>query len=340
MSRLAPLPVSLPSVPISEDTEAAEVAAAYGNIFANIQEQSFLDDAVWRDTYALTGTMRTFYGAKGVSAAWRECIAQARPHSFHAAVEQSQLRRLPGGHSWVDVPFTFETASEPPLLCTASLWLAKDDSDRDGWKIWVMTTVLDRIKGLPSVDDYSAATPGHQTNGSINGTIHNVNGIHSENSHFDCIIVGGGQAGLNVAARCMALGISYVILEKNKAIGDNWKNRYDSARLHTIKDYTHFPFERTWTEEYGQWLSKDDLAKGYDIWARNLGVNVWCSTELLDGTWDEATRSWTLKIRRQENDVEEEVTSSFVIMAVGAGGQIPHMPALPGRVCDIRVPSS
>lgn len=50
------------------------------------------------------------------------------------------------------------------------------------------------------------------------------------NTIFDCIVVGGGQAGLAMGGRLKALGLRYVVLEKQKNLGDSWKTRYGSAR--------------------------------------------------------------------------------------------------------------
>lgn len=50
-----------------------------------------------------------------------------------------------------------------------------------------------------------------------------------EQSHFDCVIIGAGQAGLCVAGRLKALGVSFVVLEEYPEVGDNWKMRYDSC---------------------------------------------------------------------------------------------------------------
>jgi cation diffusion facilitator CzcD-associated flavoprotein CzcO len=35
-----------------------------------------------------------------------------------------------------------------------------------------------------------------------------------------------------MAARLQALGVSTLIIEKNKRIGDNWRNRYEALSLH------------------------------------------------------------------------------------------------------------
>lgn len=51
---------------------------------------------------------------------------------------------------------------------------------------------------------------------------------------FDCVVVGGGQAGLGTGGRLKALGISYVILEKNVEVGDSWATRYDSTRCKSM----------------------------------------------------------------------------------------------------------
>src|SRR5262245_39549884 len=47
------------------------------------------------------------------------------------------------------------------------------------------------------------------------------------------IVVGAGQAGLSVGYHLARLGASFLILEANPRIGDNWRTRWDSLRLFT-----------------------------------------------------------------------------------------------------------
>lgn len=103
----------------------------------------------------------------------------------------------------------------------------------------------------------------------------------------------------------------------------------------------HLPFERTFGPEYQEYLTKDDLAKGYSAWAKKFDIvssthqrgglleltnyqNVWQGTEVLCGTWDSSQKLWTLKLKRGEE--EHSITSSFVVLAGGAGGQVPVFP--------------
>ena len=46
------------------------------------------------------------------------------------------------------------------------------------------------------------------------------------------LIIGGGQSGLDVAARLNTLGVSNLVIEKNAKIGDNWRTRYEALCLH------------------------------------------------------------------------------------------------------------
>lgn len=86
-----------------------------------------------------------------------------------------------------------------------------------------MKTILERLKGHPSVDELEPVS--NQTNG-----VHShANGIDSV-PHFDCVVVGAGLAGLCTAGRLKALGVSYVVIERNSQVGDNWALRYDSAK--------------------------------------------------------------------------------------------------------------
>ena len=50
---------------------------------------------------------------------------------------------------------------------------------------------------------------------------------------FETIIIGGGQAGLSVGYGLAKKGKSFIILDANKKIGDEWRNRWDSLRLFT-----------------------------------------------------------------------------------------------------------
>ena len=96
-------------------------------------------------------------------------------------------------------------------------------ASEDEWRIWTLRSILEQLKGQPNVDILEVA----------NGNGKASNG-HGEESHFDCVVVGGGQAGLSQGGRLKALGISYVVLDEHEKVGDNWKLRYGSARCESL----------------------------------------------------------------------------------------------------------
>ena len=53
-------------------------------------------------------------------------------------------------------------------------------------------------------------------------------------------------------------------------------------------------------------------------------------TKVVSGSWDSSQKKWTLAIK--QDGKERSITSSFIVLAGGAGGQVPKMPEYPNRV--------
>jgi hypothetical protein len=227
MSKLVDFPSSLPTIIIPQNTDASSVANSFAPKLEQLNESHFVKDAVWRDIFALTGTLRTFYGPASILAAWSETSQRAKAGFF--VINSARVNRTPFGAHWVESLFSFETKAIPETACTAIVTLVLDNDGN--WRIWTMRTILEELKGQPSVNCLTKAEASKLSNG------------YEEKSHFDCIVIGGGQAGLSVAGRLKALGVSYVVVDKYKEVGDNWKNRYDSAK-------------RKWSYQYYLKLSK------------------------------------------------------------------------------------
>lgn len=207
MSRLATLPVSLPPTSLPEGIDVETLSKQFQTTLEKlIPPSNFLSDAVWWDNFALTGSLRTFYRADAASTAWNETTTALKDHSFSYLPQFTREWRLPDGSCWLEIYFEFETSPQPQLLCTVGLSIvhvAPDTSSNSGsWKIWVIKSVLDQLKNAPHVDILQLEE------------VRNMTGVNPasapEMQSVDCVIVGGGQAGLNTAGRCEALGITYL----------------------------------------------------------------------------------------------------------------------------------
>jgi hypothetical protein len=331
MSTLVDYTVRLPTEKVPSKTDAVAVANAFLPKFSSLSPEVFDKNGIWRDVFALTGTLRTFYGASSISAAWDETSKMVHPGSFSVNPKSCRVLDIGGRASWLQAMYSFETTGCPRTNCSAIVALVPDSEG--GWRIWSLRTILEQLQGQENVDilepvNCVAGFVDGVVSGTTNGVSKLSNGL-SRPTHFDCVVVGGGQAGLSVGGRMKALGVNYVVLDKHKEVGDSWKTRYTSAKLHTTREYAHLPFDRTFPAHYQEWLTKDDLAQGYRDWVSKFGINVRQKSKVTSGDWDSTRKLWTLTVL--QDGQESSISCSHVVLAGGAGGQVPTMPEYPGQ---------
>jgi hypothetical protein len=307
------LPGALPNANVDDDVDHAAVTAATLDDLNTFNPAIFTKDSVWRDVYSLTGSPRTFYGVEDIKTVWTELEGVHRPSEFKMMPNSSKVVHMGPEHSWIQARFTFETNGELSMRCSGQIGIVPTES---GWKIWFMTTILEELKGIANPDTMSPEAMETHAN-DLNA------------SDFECVVVGAGFAGLCLGGRLKALGVKYVMLEKNANVGDNWTKRYESARFHTSKDYSDMPLSRIFTSEFPYFPTGKDLAKGYKQYADKYELNIWLSTTLEQATYDEEARIWTLRIKRAGE--EEIIKSPHFVLAIGGGGSVPMMPDLPGK---------
>ncbi|KAK3901900.1 hypothetical protein C8A05DRAFT_44560 [Staphylotrichum tortipilum] len=318
MSVLHSLPCALPTgaLPADAAANADNISEAFASKLSTLSPDSLAKDAIWRDMFAVTGSLRTFYGAEACLAQWRHFHPKAATGSFKYRSSSAKVVAVGPAATWLECSYTFQAEAKPKRDCLAIVSLVYD-GEKGEWVVWMVRTVLDQLSGHPNVDHYMPDTTA------------NLPKEDQTQTRFECVVIGGGQAGLSVAGRLAALGVSYVLLEKNKAVGDNWRHRYKSTKLHTTRESSHLPFDRTFPESYPEYLTKNDLATGYSEWAKKFNINIWLDTSLQSGGWLADSQSWQLDIVREGKN--QQVMATHLVMAVGAGCQIPVMPQYPDK---------
>lgn len=343
-SLLARLPVSLPRTELPPDFDPVALATQLSSSLLSEHSAlgdhaTYATDASWRDVFALTGTLRTFYGPEGISAAWNAITTNNKfgrvvEGSWHVIPAAAKVVSLPMGECWVEVmvQLEIELPGQSGLkgACTVMVGVCPNDVSGSGeWKVWLLRTILENVIGWPDVNDCRSLDERPSLASGV------TNGIHTDLSFTtDVVVVGAGQSGLSVAGRLEALGVKYVLIDSHSEIGDSWGKRYSSARVHTIREYAHLPFNRTFPkDEYSQFLHKDELSRGYAIWARKFGVDKHFrgNTKLASGDWDEETQSWSLQLSVRGGVEQVTCKCRIVVMATGGGGQIPWSPPVPGQ---------
>ncbi|OJD33061.1 flavin-containing monooxygenase [Diplodia corticola] len=334
---------ALPSTPIAEDVDHFDVADHAIKNLRDMQPSAMLDDAMWRDQVALTGTMRTFHGSRTVSLAWNELTAANRPRGFSILAKSSSVVRLGPALHWIEAMFTFSLWPENKRQksCTGIIRVVPVGGE---WKIWLICTILEDIPDYGISDSMQPLTPEQSVEERA------ANSISSGKDRFDAVIVGGGQCGLSTASRLKALGISHVVLDRNEEVGGNWLTRYKSFTLHTSKSMSDLPYGGIFRPEDPYFLTSAHIADGYKRFVERWGLNFWPCCVAKRASWDAEKEEWSVEFEHTNPTAlpsgfdaangsvsvsplvtRRTIHAKHLIFAMGGGGQVPRYPEIPNR---------
>ena len=280
----------------------------------------FIDDAHWRDVLALTWRIQTVSGAGELA---RELIGwsrKAKPSGLRTDPERTAPRHaMRAGEKVVEAIFRFETVDGPG----SGLLRFRGESEQ----AWTLLTALEDLKGheehvgkrRPDGQAYSRDFAGP------NWLDLRRRAQAYEDRDPEVLVVGGGQAGLSIAARLGARGVDTLIVDRGERIGDNWRKRYHALTLHNQVHVNHLPY-MSFPPTFPVYIPKDKLANWFEAYAEAMELNYWTGTEFLGGTYDDRESRWSVSIRR--NSKTRVMRPRHVVMATGVSG-IPHIPEIP-----------
>ena len=283
----------------------------------------FRTDSHWRDVLALTWQLRTVDGADAITADIAAHAQRFKPKGFRTDPARTAPRRTTrAGTNAIEVFFRFETAVGEG---TGVLRLI---AEPDGtFKAWTFHTMLDSIRGheeklgrsRPKGSSYSRDFRGPNWLDRRNAS------AAYEDRDPAVLVVGGGQAGLSIAARLVQLNVDTLIVDRWPRIGDNWRKRYHALTLHNQVHTNHLPYMH-FPPNWPTYLPKDKLANWFESYAESMELNYWTGTELISGRYDEAAGRWTAVLRREDGS-ERTMHPRHIVMATGLSG-IPSRPKI------------
>ena len=130
-----------------------------------------------------------------------------------------------------------------------------------------------------------------------------------------CLIIGGGQGGLALGARLRALGVPFLIIEKNARAGDSWRNRYRSLVLHDPVWYDHMPY-LPFPETWPVFTPKDKMGDWLEAYASLFELDIWTRSTVTAAQYDGAR--WTVQVDHAGTPVTLMPTQ--LVFATGAYG--------------------
>ena len=283
----------------------------------------FLADGLWRDLLAFTWTIQTMAGRPAIEAALRETLARTQPANFRIPPKRTPPRWVTrAGTQCLEAIFEFTTAFGPG---NGILRLVPDRQGR--LRAWTLNTNLHELRGHEEEFKRRAEPDSTRDFGAENWSDRLARQRAFADRDPAVLVVGGGQAGLSIAARLQQLGIDTLIVDRHERIGDNWRKRYHSLTLHNevhVNHMPYMPFPPTWPV----YIPKDMLANWFEAYVDALELNFWTGTAFTGGSYDEPRQQWNVTLRLPDGS-SRVMHPRHLIFATGVSS-IPYTPDLPG----------
>ncbi|KAH8100893.1 dimethylaniline monooxygenase (N-oxide-forming) [Cristinia sonorae] len=136
------------------------------------------------------------------------------------------------------------------------------------------------------------------------------------------LIIGSGQTGLQIAARFKQMNIPAVVIERNDRVGDNWRTRYPTLTLHTVR-MLYQPYPRNWPV----FTPRDKISDWLEMYSHSQDLVVWTKSHIADQpVYDDQLKRWSVTINRDGKPIT--IRPSHIVMATGTLGH-PHFVRLP-----------
>jgi cation diffusion facilitator CzcD-associated flavoprotein CzcO len=284
----------------------------------------FHHDSFWRDVLALSWNIQTINGGDAIARELQACAA-ARPKNFAIDPDRAAPRQVTrAGTNSIEAIFNFETAVGRG---NGILRLIPDQADGNRLKAWTLLTALDELKGFEEQQG-NTRPRGNAYSRDFRGP-NWLDQRKASAAYADrdptALVVGGGQAGLAIAARLKQLNVDTLIVDRGLRIGDNWRKRYHALTLHNQVQVNHLPY-MPFPPNWPVYIPKDKLANWFEAYVDAMELNFWTGTEFESGSYDAAERHWNVVLRRADGSTRT-MHPRHVVMATGVSG-IPNLPEI------------
>ena len=274
----------------------------------------FGDECYWRDLVAFTWNVKTLEGRDEIAAMLRAVMLSVRPGGWRLdgeAVERDGV---------VEAWLLFETAAGRGC---GHLRL------KNG-RCWTLLTTLRELKGH---EEKAGET---RPKGVEHGVHPGRRSWQEERSARQaalgsteqpyCLIVGGGQGGIALAARLKRLDVSALVVERHPRAGDSWRARYKSLCLHDPVWYDHLPY-LPFPDHWPVFTPKDKMGDWLESYTRIMELDYWGGTECRSARYDDGAGEWVVEVLREGRPVT--LRPRQLVLATGMSG-MPEVPAFAG----------
>jgi len=319
-----------PSESTSRRSSAAEIAQSWVDaLLASAAEGDleragslFAEGGTWRDLLGFQWDFKNWTGGQEVAAALLEALAAVPVGDL--TVRTDREPRFEEDGSQVTLFIRFETERGP-----SEGFVRLGGDAEGGWKCLYLLTQLQELAGFP--EQSGSHRPLGKDHTITPDRIDWATAREAERDFAEAqpavVILGAGHGGLALAARLGAHGIPTLLIERNRRVGDNWRNRYPSLALHDPVGADHMPylhFPDTWPK----FTPKDKFANFLEYYVDALDLNVWTGSNVVAAEFDGDEQRWALTVTR-EDGAERVLAPRHFVIATGLNGN-PNLPAIAG----------
>ena len=271
----------------------------------------FSDTSTWRDLISFTWNIITFESKSDIKLMLNSVLFEINPENFQIIDMKTKPKSQ---EAW----FSYDTKY---ARCKGHIRL------KDG-KAITFFSVMDELKGYEEKKGYNRelGTEFGAFKNRKNWLEKKLSDIDdlNENKNPYCLIIGGGQAGLALAARLKQLDVPTIVIDKNKTPGDTWRNRYHSLCLHDPVWYDHMPYMQ-FPDHWPIFSPKDKIGDWLEMYAKIMEINYWGLSECINASFDELNDEW--KVVVDKNGEEVEIKTKHLVFATGMSG-MPNIPSI------------
>jgi len=286
----------------------------------------FIEDCHWRDLLALTWKFGTVSGREHMAHALLRAVQTSAAHTFELDPQRLAPRTLErAGEMVIEAMVRFKTK----VGVGSGLVRLRDPVDeRPVARAWTLLTALHAIDGYDeeTVRLSREEAPYARDPQAANWLERRRKALRYEERDPTVLIVGGGHAGLGAAAALKALGIETLIVDRTARIGDNWRLRYHTLKLHNMTPSNHMPylpFPAIWPN----YIAKDKIANWFECYVEALELDFWTNTTFAGATYDQKSGRWAAMLKRQDGSVRT-MHPAHIVIATSVSGT-PNVPVIP-----------
>lgn len=287
-------------------------ALAESDIAAAIE--LFGAECYWRDLVAFTWNIKTLEEQAQIREMLEAQLASVQPGAWRITGDATHADGVT--EAW----FTFETA----VARGVGLLRLKNGA------CWTLLTTMAELKGHE--EKTGRTREQGVVHGAVKGRTYWIEDTAKRRSALgrdkqpDCLIIGGGQAGIGLAARLKRLGVPSLIVDRKRRPGDAWRDRYKSLCLHDPVWFDHLPY-LPFPEHWPVFSPKDLMADWLEAYTKIMELDYWTESACMGASYDSEKREWHVAVARGGGTVT--LRPKHLVLATGNAGP-PRIPKFPG----------